>query len=50
MVLRMVEAAAGGNVAMADGEEGDLIKYGRGHPQRRGCAGIKGTGSDTLVI
>ena len=50
MVLRMVEAAAGGNVAMADGEEGDLVKYGSGHPQRRGCAGIKGTGSDTLVI
>ena len=35
---------------MTDGEVGDLFNYGSGHPQRRGCAGIKGTGSDTLVI
>lgn len=35
---------------MADGEVGDLFNYGSGHPQRRGYAGIKGTGSDTLEI
>lgn len=29
---------------------GDLFNYGSGHPQRRAWVGMKGIGSDSLVM